>query len=69
MGRFLFVFGLLVFVFSFIAFVMNFLFGFDGNIFLITTLAMLNGAIAMGVADVLDEVKKLSKRSSGNETE
>ncbi|MGD6780983.1 hypothetical protein ACQCT3_15875 [Sutcliffiella horikoshii] len=57
MDRFLYVFGILVFFFSFVFFVMNFFADYDSTAMVGSVLVMLNGSIAMGVAEILTRIK------------
>ncbi|WP_100407587.1 hypothetical protein [Bacillus solitudinis] len=57
MDRFLFIFGLIIFAFCLIFFVMNFIGEYDAMILFGTLFGMLNASIAMGVSDILRELK------------
>ncbi|ESU34082.1 hypothetical protein G3A_02970 [Bacillus sp. 17376] len=57
MDRFLFIFGLIIFAFCLIFFVMNFVGEYDGMILFGTLFGMLNASIALGVSEILRELK------------
>lgn len=55
--RFLYIFGLIIFVFCLIFLVMNFIGEYDGLVLFGALFGMLNASIAMGVSEILSELK------------
>ncbi|AQQ53149.1 hypothetical protein [Planococcus lenghuensis] len=58
MSKFLYIFGLLVFIASLIVFIVNFFGGFSGMIMVMALFFMLNASIAMGVSEILTDMKR-----------
>ncbi len=61
LDRFLFVFGLVVFIVCLILLVMNIVTGYYGLMFIGSVFGVLNASIAIGVSDILRELKIKNK--------
>lgn len=58
MDRFLYILGLLVFIASLVILIMNFFGEFEGMIMVMSLFFMLNASIAIGVSEILTDMKR-----------